>query len=64
MVGEQFEYKIVRATSLRKRSGAQAQEDLLNRLAAEGWELVTARFADAWDWKSEDTLILRRARPA
>jgi uncharacterized protein DUF4177 len=58
------EYKIVRATALRKRAGAEEQERLLNELAAEGWHLVDARRADAWDWTwdSTDALVLHRTR--
>jgi hypothetical protein len=57
-----YEYKVVKAKALRKRDGAEAQERLLNELAAEGWELADARRADVWDFTSDswDTLVLRR----
>lgn len=56
------EFKLVRATALRRRAGPAEQEEILNMMAAEGWELVDARRSDIWDWRSEDILTLRRDR--
>jgi len=59
----QLEYKIVRVTALRKKAGAGEQEQLLNEMSLDGWELVDARRSDIWDWESTDSLTLRRRRP-
>jgi len=65
-----YEYKSVRMPSLgrggfmtSRKQAIRKQEQLMNQLATEGWELFDTKRLGAWEFGNKDTLTFRRKRP-
>src|SRR5690606_9012713 len=64
MAVSEYEYKNVKVDSLRNgRRGRRAQDKLMNKMAAEGWEVIDAQRLGRWEFGSKDTLVFRRPKP-